>query len=89
MRLIIWVVIGFCLLVGVSHAGTLSSYPQTTTLQNADSIPAIIYSGDTNANINWSDLKNIMSSGLNWTDIKVVGTKYGDHSGINWQSFGA
>ena len=89
MRLIVWSLVWLCLLIRVNAiAGTLSSYTQTTTLANADRIP-VVQAALTNANINWSDLKNVMSSGLNWTDIKVIGTQYGDHSGINWQSFGA
>ena len=89
MRLIIWAIIGFCALVGISHAGTISSYPNTNTLVNADLIPAI--HTDTNYNINWYGLKELMSKNVNWTDIKMT-TKSGgtgNTSGINWQDFGA
>ena len=88
------IVLGFCLVgLGVfchmAHADKLGNYPYTKTLSNADYLPIIIAASNSNANINWSDLKNIVSSGLNWTDIKVIGTQYGDHSGLNWQAFGA
>lgn len=34
-------------------------------------------------------IKNVKGSALNWTDIRVFGTIHGgNHSGINWQSFG-
>ena len=91
MRLVTWIIIGLCLLIGnnYSTAGTLSSYTSVATLANGDKIPVVIISGDTNANINWYSLKEYMSSNLNWTDIKNFATVGGNHSGINWQSFGA
>jgi hypothetical protein len=91
MRLIIWIIIGVCLLTGVSYSGTLSSYPQTKTLLNADRLPAIIGASDTNANINWYDLKELVSKNINWTDVKQfsINNYGGDHTGINWQGFGA
>lgn len=37
--------------------------------------------------VNWTAFP-IPSTGLNWTDVRVFATKYGDHSGLNWQAFG-
>lgn len=38
--------------------------------------------------INWTG-SQITGQGINWTDIRAYGTSHGgDHSGINWQSFG-
>jgi hypothetical protein len=38
--------------------------------------------------INWIGA-DILARGMNWTDIRAYGTgNGGDHSGINWQSFG-
>lgn len=34
-------------------------------------------------------ITNITGSGINWTSIRVYGTSFGgDHSNVNWQSFG-
>lgn len=72
-----------------SDAGQLGNYPQTTTLNWTDLIPLVHQITNSNQNINWSSLINLISEDLNWTDIKAVGTQYGDHSGINWQAFKA
>lgn len=40
-------------------------------------------------NVNWQSVGGINGNSMNWTDVRVYGTKFGgDHSGINWQSFG-
>lgn len=98
MKLVIWTLLSLCLMFlfpygyvdnNISWAGTLSSYSATATLANGDKVPVVIISGDTNGTINWYSLKELVSNNLNWTDIKRIGTQYGDHSGINWQSLGA
>lgn len=93
MRLILWVVIGLCSMISInySYAAKLSSYPSTSTFQNGDNIPAVITSGDTNANINWYSFKELISNNINWTDVKTFSIKNfgGDHTGINWQGLGA
>ncbi len=39
--------------------------------------------------MNWPSLnQNITSQSVNWEDFRVFGSKYGNNSGINWQSFG-
>lgn len=110
-----FIVFGFCFIAlwaCLAYADKLSSYPQTTTMANGDRLP-VIKADLTNANLNWSDLKEIMSKsinwadaqqlqgnninwtgaqitgrGINWSDIRVYGSQHGDHSGINWASFG-
>ena len=93
MKLVLWVIVAMCLLVGFNnvYSATLSSYPQTKTLANADVIPAIIGATNSNANINWYDLKELVSKNVNWTDVKQFSiTNFGgDHTGINWQGLGA
>lgn len=88
--------IGLLLIIGISlispirsEAGQLGNYPQTAGLNYTDLFPLVRQINNTNLNVNWGEFIQLISSGLNWTDIKTVGTKYGDHSGINWQAFGA
>lgn len=39
--------------------------------------------------INWTGTHNISGQNVNWSDFRVYGSSFGgDHSGINWQSFG-
>lgn len=92
MRRVIWITIFSVLSLGILKAfsGTLSSYANTKTLVNADRIAVIIGVGNTNGNINWYDLKELMSKNINWTDVKAITANFGgDHTGINWQSLGA
>ena len=37
--------------------------------------------------VNWTSYP-IPATGINWTDVRVLGSQFGDHSGINWQAFG-
>ena len=42
---------------------------------------------DNRAGINWNyDGFNLNVHGVNWADLHVLATTYGDHSGINWQA---
>lgn len=45
----------------------LSDYPLTDTLTNSDLIP-VVASG-TNKNVNWINLKELVSRGINWQDV--------------------
>lgn len=40
-----------------------------------------------NGGVNWTGAL-LTGSGVNWTDVRSYASKYGDHSGINWQSLG-
>lgn len=50
-----------------AEAGPFSSYPFTSTLSNGDYFPTV--TGGTNKNVNWSQLKELMSAGINWQDV--------------------
>ncbi len=32
--------------------------------------------------------QNLPGNSINWSDIRAFGSKYGDHSGVNWAAFG-
>src|SRR5258708_34667489 len=100
-RLLLWTCVLFMVGITICQAGKLSSYPFTAVMNNGDYIPVIVSSS--NQNINWATTKTIMTQGINWqalpskvqgtninwTNIRVYGSSFGgDHSGINWTSFG-
>ena len=60
------------------------NYPSPTdTLDVGGTAKATLFSGS------GKSLFNLTGSGINWTNVRVYGTIHGgDHSGINWQSFG-
>lgn len=84
--------------------GPFSSYPFVGGMNWPDFFPIVTtVGGDANKNINWYSLKELMSNNINWNDVngilpgpsinwesvRVFGSSHGgDHSGINWQSFG-
>ena len=60
--------------VMVSSKGTQQGAAQVVDFNNRDGI-------------NWNyDGFNLHVSGVNWADLHVLATTYGDHSGINWQA---
>lgn len=68
------------------YAGKLSSYPFTAVMQNGDFFPIVVLSGDTNANINWSNLKVLIGSqvsNINWQANALLSQGL---NGVNWQS---
>ena len=77
--------------IPISNSGQLTSYINATTLNSADTIPVVLSASNINANINWYNLKELISKNINWTDVKQFSiTNFGgDHTGINWQGFGA
>lgn len=62
----------------MAYGDKLSSYPLTGTLNNADTFP--IVASAANKNVNWSSLKNLMSSAINWSDVQATVPS----SSINW-----
>ena len=82
-------IVGILLLSANSDSGTLTSYGNVTFFNSADTIPVVLSASNSNSNINWSSFIQFASSNLNWVDIRAFGSSHGgDHSGINWQSFG-
>lgn len=61
-------------------AGKLSSYPSASTLQNGDIFPIVVVASDTNQNINWATLRELVSKNINWQDINGQIVRYN----INW-----
>lgn len=61
-------------------ADKLSSYPLTSILSNGDLI--VVIHSNANANINWSNFKAILTTGINWQAIPSVV----NNVNINWQS---
>lgn len=62
----------------VALAGKLSSYPFIAVLNDGDYIPVI--ASATNANINWQDIKALISTGINWQALPSVVQNYN----VNW-----
>ncbi|RTL04645.1 hypothetical protein EKK58_10065 [Candidatus Dependentiae bacterium] len=64
-------------------AGKLGDYPYTTTLSNANLFPVTTTAAGSNANVNWSTLKNLVSAGINWTAVPAQSIQ---SNNVNWQS---
>ncbi len=80
MKKVVYITFILCLICSIAHADKLSTYIQTKTLQNGDRIPVIIAAaGPTNANINWYDLKEMVSKNFNWADTQIL-----HGNAINW-----
>jgi hypothetical protein len=76
---------------GVVTLQPVNGTPAATVLQvpitNAILLGNIMHDNHVNG-INWTDAF-ITGKAINWSDIKAYGSSFGgDHSGINWTSFG-
>lgn len=78
------IIISILFIVKSSKADTWIGTQSSSQLVNWYSIPQI-----SGLNVNWQTVGGIVGNSSNWTDVKAYGSKFGgDHSGINWQSFG-
>ena len=87
-----YLIIFICCLIGLwsslSYADKLGNYTFTKTLVNSDYIPVVTGLSTSNQNINWYDLKEMVSKNINWTDVRALSCVGGCNSGINWTAFG-